>query len=185
MATQTWATFTFENIVINGVDTSKTYTLTKIPLSGITRIICNGTDRLHKNIDTNLPYSEPTRVDKTLFTNSYAEKVLDNVFYGDYGIAVYYYYNTTYTKVIGFDLTFEVPASVSIDIEEDDDVAGGWVAYDTLNWNNITTLSVMADETTNSITFTSDKETKTYTKSPFGYDLGVNAFNLTVKGRVY
>lgn len=177
-------TYTFENIVINGVDTSKTYNASNLPVRGVTRIICNGTDRLHKNVNTDLPYQEAPTSIKVDFTTKYARDVLALIDYYTSGISISLIMDGTYT-VTGFDLTFDVPAKVYVDIHEDDPVAGGWVAYDTIDWNNVTTLSVRTDETTNSITFASNKGTVTYTRSASYYELGVYEFNLTVKGRAY
>ena len=76
------ATYTFENIVINGVDTSKTYNDSNLPVNGVKRIICNGEDKLHKNVNTTIQDLVVTMWG-TNFIEEYKTKVLDKVTMGD------------------------------------------------------------------------------------------------------
>lgn len=185
------ATYTFENsIVINGVDTSKTYNDSTLPLRGVKRIICNGEDKLHKNVNTTIANTTST-LWSTDWIEEYKTNVLDKVTLGDGVKSIHYIKDGETLK--GFTIEFEMPATFSYEVSENDTVnGGGWVTYafDTVKnalivnlefigtpgW--LDTLQIRATNTEGGIIY--DK-----TIEPNMYDLGMSNIEFVVKGRVY
>lgn len=180
------ATYTFENIVINGVDTSKTYNDSTLPLRGVKRIICNGEDKLHKNVNKTL-YDRVVTSWGTLFIENYKKEVLDKVNLNEDGVKSIHYIKDGETFK-GFTIEFEMPATFSYEVSENDTVAGGWVSYasDTVknalivqfefDWQD--KLQIVATNTEAGIIYNKTIE-------PSFYDLGMSDLKFTIKGRVY
>lgn len=184
------AAYTFENIVINGVDTSKTYNDSTLPIRGVKRIICNGEDKLHKNVNTTI-IDNTTTLWSTNWLEAYKTNVLDKVTLGDGVTAIHYIKDGETLK--GFTIEFEMPATFSYEVSENDTVAGGgWVTYafDTVKnalivqlefigtpgWQN--TLKIVATNTEGGIIYNKTIE-------PNIYDLGMSDLQFVIKGRVY
>lgn len=185
------ATYTFENIVINGVDTSKTYNDSTLPLRGVKRIICNGEDKLHKNINKKIVNNAPT-LWSTDWVEKYKTNVLDKVNLNEDGVKSIHYIKDGET-LKGFSIEFEIPATFSYEVSEYDTVAGGgWVSYASDIVKNALivmlefigtqgfkyTLQIRATNTEDGIIY--DK-----TIEPDFYDLGMSNVEFVVKGRVY
>lgn len=185
------ATYTFENIVINGVDTSKTYNDSTLPLRGVKRIICNGEDKLHKNVNTTIRNNTST-LWSTDWIEEYKTSVLDKVNLNEDGVKSIHYIKDGET-LKGFTIEFEMPATFSYEVSENDTVAGGgWVTYafDTVNnalivmfefigtpgW--LDTLQIRATNTEDGVVYNKTIE-------PNSYDLGMSNIEFVVKGRVY
>lgn len=185
------ATYTFENIVINGVDTSKTYNDSTLPIRGVKRIICNGEDKLHKNVNTTIINNTAT-LWSTNWVEAYKTNVLDKVNLNEGGVIAIHYIKDGETFK-GFTIEFEMPASFSYEVSENDTVAGGgWVSYasDTVNnalivqfdfvgnpgWQN--TLKIVATNTEGGVIYNKIIE-------PNLYDLGMSDLQFAIKGRVY
>lgn len=184
------ATYTFENIVINGVDTSKTYNDSTLPLRGVKRIICNGEDKLHKNVNTTIR-NNTTTLWSIDWIEVYKTNVLDKVNLNEDGVKSIHYIKDGETFK-GFTIEFEMPATFSYNIEENDTVAGGWVLYasDTVKnaliamfefvgtpgWKD--TLQIRATNTEDGIIYNKTIE-------PSLYDLGMSNIEFVIKGRVY
>lgn len=184
------ATYTFENIVINGVDTSKTYNDSTLPIRGVKRIICNGEDKLHKNVNTTIRDNTVT-LWSTNWIEAYKTNVLDKVNLNENGVtSIHYIKNGNIFK--GFTIEFEMPVTFSYNVNENDTVAGGWVSYasDTVNnalivqfkfigtqdWKD--TLQIVAANTEGGIIYNKTIE-------PRMYDLGMSNIEFVIKGRVY
>lgn len=179
------ATYTFENIVINGVDTSKTYNDSTLPISGVKRIICNGEDKLHKNVNKTISntYSEGWNEE---FLLKYKTKVLEKVIIGDGVKSIEYIYDGT--KLKGFIIEFEMPSMLYYRIEENDTVAGGLVLYDTDTVHNVLTVKLEFNENSAlQITATNTSAGIYYDKTiePDMYDLNIEIIEYEIKGRVY
>ena len=136
-------TYTFEkSIVINGVDTYKlipdslvetteplikTFNDSTLPIRGVKRIICNGEDKLHKNINTTIADTTITSW-STDWIEVYKTNVLDNVNLNEDGVKSIHYIKDGETFK-GFTIEFDIPATFSYEVSENDTVAGGWVTY--------------------------------------------------------
>lgn len=184
------ATYTFENVVINGVDTSKTYNDSTLPLRGVKRIICNGEDKLHKNVNTTIRNNTVT-LWSTEWIENYKTGVLDKVNLNEDGVKSIHYIKDGETFK-GFTIEFEMPATFSYNIEENDTVAGGWVLYASDTVKNVLiamfefvgtpgwkdTLQIRATNTEGGIIYNKTIE-------PRMYDLGMSNIEFVIKGRVY
>lgn len=184
------ATYTFENIVINGVDTSKTYNDSTLPIRGVKRIICNGEDKLHKNVNTTIRDRTLTFW-STKWIEDYKTKVLDKVNLNEDGVKSIHYIKDGETFK-GFTIEFEMPATFSYDVNEDDTVAGGWVSYasDTVNNALIVKLEFVGNpgwKDTLKIVATNTEDGIIYNKTIEAnfYDLGMSNIEFVIKGRVY
>lgn len=184
------ATYTFENIVINGVDTSKTYNDSTLPLIGVKRIICNGEDKLHKNVNTTI--YDPTVTSWSIsWLKNYKTDVLDKVTIGDGVKSIKYTKDGETFK--GFTIEFEMPATFYYSVSEDDTVLGsGWVSYatDTVKNALIVQLEFIGNpgwQDTLQIRATNTEGGIIYNKTiePNGYDLGMSDLQFIIKGRVY
>lgn len=183
-------TYTFENIVINGVDTSKTYNNSTLPLRGVKRIICNGEDKLHKNVNTTIKNNIATSW-SFYWIEDYKTGVLDKVNLNEDGVkSIYYIKNGETFK--GFTIEFEMPATFFYNIEENDTVAGGWVSYanDTVKNALIVMLEFVGNpgwKDTLQIRATNTEGGIIYNKTiePNYYDLGMSNIEFEIKGRVY
>lgn len=184
------ATYTFENVVINGVDTSKTYNDSTLPIRGVKRIICNGEDKLHKNVNTTI-----SNVVTTLWSINWIEDyktgVLDKVNLNEDGVKSIHYIKDGETFK-GFTIEFEMPATFSYNIEENDTVAGGWISYasDTVKNALIVKLEFVGTpgwKDTLQIVATNTEGNVIYNKTiePNMYDLGMSTIEFVIKGRVY
>lgn len=184
------ATYTFENIVINGVDTSKTYNDSTLPISGVKRIICNGEDKLHKNINTTI-YNNTMTGWSTGWMADYKTNVLDRVTLGDGVTSIHYIKDGETFK--GFNIEFEMPSTFSYEVNEHDTVVGGgWVSYASDTVNNALlvqfefvgtpgyrdTLQIRATKPEGGIIYNKTVE-------PKDFDLGMSDIKFTIKGRVY
>ena len=172
------ATYTFENsIVINGVDTSKTYNDSTLPLRGVKRIICNGEDKLHKNVNTTIANTTST-LWSTDWIEEYKTNVLDKVTLGDGVKSIHYIKDGETLK--GFTIEFEMPATFSYEVSENDTVKNALIVnlefIGTPGW--LDTLQIRATNTEGGIIY--DK-----TIEPNMYDLGMSNIEFVVKGRVY
>lgn len=185
------ATYTFENIVINGVDTSKTYNDSTLPIRGVKRIICNGEDKLHKNVNTTIRNNTST-LWSTNWIEEYKTNVLDEVNLNEDGVKSIHYIKDGETFK-GFTIEFEIPSTFSYDVNENDTVAGGgWVSYafDTVNNALIVQLEFVGNpgwKDTLKIVATNTEAGVIYNKtieSNF-YDLGMSNIEFIIKGRVY
>ena len=183
--------YTFENIVINGVDTSKIYKDSTLPIRGVKRIICNGEDKLHKDVDTTISNNIATSW-STNWMAYYKTNVLDKVNLNEDIVTSIHYIKDGETFK-GFTIEFEIPATFSYEVSENDTVAGGgWVSYafDKVNnaliaqfefvgnpgWQD--TLQIRATNTEGDIIYNKTIE-------PNRYDLGMSNIEFTIKGRVY
>ena len=174
------ATYTFENIVINGVDTSKTYNDSTLPLRGVKRIICNGEDKLHKNVNTTINSSTVAEGWGASFLSRYKTEVLDKVTIGD-GVKSIEYIDDG-TNITGVIIEFDVPTIFSYNIEENDTVAGGLVHYASDAVKNVTMVKLYFNEN-NALEITATNYYKTV--EPTFYDLNVENIRFEIKGRVY
>ena len=183
--------YTFENIVINGVDTSKIYNDSTLPIRGVKRIICNGEDKLHKNVNTKLDDPVETQW-STLFIENYKKTVLDKVNLNEYCVtSIHYIKDGEIFK--GFTIEFEIPVTFYYSVSEDDTVlGGGWVSYtdDTVENALIVQLEFVGTQgwqDTLKISATNTEGVIIYNKTiePNGFDLGMSEFQFTIKGRVY
>lgn len=180
------ATYTFENIVINGVDTSKTYNDSTLPLRGVKRIICNSEDKLHKNVNTRIRNATAT-VWGTHWIEEYKTNVLDNVNLNEDGVKSIHYIKDGET-LKGFTIEFEIPATFSYEVSENDTVAGGLITYESdtvknalivkLEFIGTVTLQIWATNTEGGIIYNKTIE-------PNFYDLGMSNIEFKIKGRVY
>lgn len=177
------ATYTFENAVINGVDTSKTYNDSTLPVRGVKRIICNGEDKLHKNVNTTIlnDNAQGWGVD---FVSKYRTEVLDKVTLGDGVKSIGYRADGT-----GFTIEFDIPSLLYYNIEENDVVAGGLVNYVTDTVKNVLTIKFefINNGGALQITATNSEAVVFYDKTiePDIYDLNINIIEFCIKGRVY
>lgn len=174
------ATYTFENIVINGVDTSKTYNDSTLPLRGVKRIICNGEDKLHKNVNTTITSSSFAEGWGASFLSRYKTEVLDKVTLGD-GVKSIEYIDDG-TNIIGLIIEFDVPTIFSYYIEENDTVAGGLVHYASDAVKNVTMVKLYFNENS-ALEITATNYYKTI--EPTFYDLNIENIRFEIKGRVY
>ena len=174
------AIYTFENIVINGVDTSKTYNDSTLPLSGVKRIICNGEDKLHKNVNTTINSSSDAEGWGASFLSRYKTEVLDKVTIGD-GVKSIEYIDDG-TNLTGVIIEFDVPTIFSYNIEENDTVAGGLVHYASDAVKNVTMVKLYFNEN-NALEITATNYYKTV--EPTFYDLNIENIKFIIKGRVY
>ena len=174
------ATYTFENAVINGVDTSKTYNDSTLPLRGVKRIICNGEDKLHKNVNTTINSSSVAEGWGASFLSNYKTEVLDKVTIGD-GVKSIEYIDDG-TNLTGVIIEFDVPTIFSYNIEENDTVAGGLVHYASDAVKNVTMVKLYFNEN-NALEITATNYYKTI--EPTYYDLNVENIGFEIKGRVY
>ena len=186
------ATYTFENsIVINGVDTSKTYNDSTLPLRGVKRIICNGEDKLHKNINTTIR-NDTASSWSTDWIEDYKTSVLDKVNLNEDGVKSIHYIKDGETFK-GFTIEFEMPATFSYEVSEYDTVVGGgWITYASdivknalIVWlefigtpGKLDTLQISATNTEGGVIYNK-------TIKPDFYDLGMSNIEFVVKGRVY
>ena len=185
------ATYTFENIVINGVDTSKIYNDSTLPLRGVKRIICNGEDKLHKSFNTTI-YDTTATLWSTNWIEVYKTNVLDKVNLNEDGVTSIHYIKDGETFK-GFTIEFEMPATLSYEVSENDTVVGGgWVTYASDTVKNVLTVSFDFGGTgswqdTLQIRATNTGGDIIYNKTiePNGYDLGMSNIEFTIKGRVY
>lgn len=184
------ATYTFENAVINGVDTSKTYNDSTLPLRGVKRIICNGEDKLHKDINKTIRNNTAT-LWSTNWIEKYKTGVLDKVNLNEDGVKSISYIKDGET-LKGFTIEFEIPATFSYEVSENDTVAGGMVTYESDIVKNV--LIVMLEFIgahgwldTLQIRATNTEDVVVYNKTiePYMYDLGMSNIDFVVKGRVY
>lgn len=185
------ATYTFENIVINGVDTSKTYNDSTLPLSGVKRIICNGEDKLHKNVNVTI---DTHAISQIVWGSAWLEAYVENVLYSlnkDDHCVTSKEIITIGDVLHGFSIEFEKPATFYYSVEENDEVAGGWVSYDSGTVNNVSYINVEFITTgvgsgyeTLEITFNRDSSTKIVIEAGM-YELGMADFKFEIKGRVY
>ena len=169
------ATYTFENIVINGVDTSKTYNDSTLPLSGVKRIICNGEDKLHKNVNKTINSSTVAEGWGDSFLSKYKTNVLDKVTIGD-GVKSIEYIDA------GVIIEFEVPTIFYYNIEENDIVAGGLVHYTSGSVKNVTMVKLYFNEN-NALEITATNYYEIV--EPTFYDLNIENIGFDIKGRVY
>lgn len=178
------ATYTFENIVINGVDTSKTYNDSTLPLRGVKRIICNGEDKLHKNVNTTLSSNNIYGWGYS-WLSQYKKNVLDKVTLGD-GVKSIEYIDDG-TNINGFIIEFDIPATFSYNIEEDDTVAGGLVSYASDTVNNAIKVKLEFSVSALQITATNNEAVVYYDKTikPDFYGLSISETKFIIKGRVY
>ena len=185
-------TYTFENIVINGVDTSKTYNDSTLPLRGVKRIICNGEDKLHKNVNTTIR-DNTTTLWSINWIENYKTNVLDKVNLNEDGVKSIHYIKDGETFK-GFTIEFEMPATFSYGVSENDTVSsgGGWVSYasDTVKNALIVKLEFVANpgwQDTLQIVATNTEGGIIYNKTiePNFYDLGMSSIEFVIKGRVY
>ena len=174
------ATYTFENIVINGVDTSKTYNDSTLPLMGVKRIICNGEDKLHKNVNTTINSSTVAEGWGASFLSRYKTEVLDKVTLGD-GVKSIEYIDDG-TNLTGVIIEFDVPTIFSYHIEENDTVAGGLVHYASDAVKNVTMVKLYFNEN-NALEITATNYYKTV--EPTFYNLNIENIGFDIKGRVY
>lgn len=174
------AYYTFENIVINGVDTSKTYNDSTLPLRGVKRIICNGEDKLHKNVNTTINSSTVSEGWGASFMSNYKTNVLDKVTIGD-GVKSIEYIDDG-TNLTGVIIEFDVPTIFSYYIEENDTVAGGLVHYASDAVNNVTMVKLYFNESS-ALEITATNYYKTV--EPTFYDLNIENIRFEIKGRVY
>ena len=174
------ATYTFENIVINGVDTSKTYNDSTLPLRGVKRIICNGEDKLHKNVNTTINSSSVAEGWGVSFLSKYKTEVLDKVTIGD-GVKSIEYIDDG-TNLTGVIIEFDIPSLFYYNIEENDTVAGGLVHYASDAVKNVTMVKLYFNENS-SLHITATNYDKTI--EPNTYDLNIENIGFEVKGRVY
>ena len=130
------ATYTFENIVINGVKTTYLsdsvagssgklevpimFNDSTLPLRGVKRIICNGEDKLHKNVNTTIRNSTAT-LWSTDWIEEYKTNVLDRVNLNEDSVKSIHYIKDGET-LKGFIIEFEMPATFSYEVSEDDTV---------------------------------------------------------------
>lgn len=202
------AYYTFENIVINGVDTYKfndpwaeesgllikkpiSFNDSTLPLRGVKRIICNGEDKLHKNVNTTIQNNTAT-LWSTDWIEVYKTNVLDKVNLSEDGVTSIHYIKDGETFK-GFTIEFEMPATFSYEVSENDTVAGGgWVSYasDTVNNALIVQLEFVGNpgwQNTLKIVATNTEDGVIYNKTiaPSMYDLGMSDLQFTIKGRVY
>lgn len=174
------ATYTFENVVINGVDTSKTYNDSTLPLRGVKRIICNGEDKLHKNVNTTINSSTVAEGWGASFLSRYKTEVLDKVTIGD-GVKSIEYIDDG-TNLTGVIIEFDVPTILFYNIEENDTVAGGLVHYASDAVKNVTMVKLYFNEN-NALEITATNYYKTI--EPTFYDLNIENIKFEIKGRVY
>ena len=184
------ATYTFENVVINGVDTSKTYNDSTLPLRGVKRIICNGEDKLHKNVNKTIKNNTVTLWSIDWIEN-YKTGVLDKVNLNEDGVKSIHYIKDGETFK-GFTIEFEMPATFSYNVEENDTVAGGWVSYatDTVKNALIVKLEFVGNpgwKDTLQIVATNTEDGVIYNKTIEAslYDLGMSNIEFVIRGRVY
>lgn len=174
------ATYTFENVVINGVDTSKTYNDSTLPLRGVKRIICNGEDKLHKNVNKTIVSSTVAEGWGVSFLSRYKTEVLDKVTIGD-GVKSIEYIDDG-TNITGVIIEFDVPTIFSYNIEENDTVAGGLVHYASDAVKNVTMVKLYFNEN-GALEITATNYYKTV--EPNFYDLNIENIRFEIKGRVY
>lgn len=174
------ATYTFENIVINGVDTSKTYNDSTLPLRGVKRIICNGEDKLHKYVNTTINSSSVAEGWGVSFLSRYKTEVLDKVTIGD-GVKSIEYIDDG-TNLTGVIIGFDVPTIFYYNIEENDTVAGGLVHYASDSVKNVTMVKLYFNENS-ALEITATNYYKTV--EPIIYDLNIENIGFEIKGRVY
>lgn len=184
-------TYTFENIVINGVDTSKTYNDSTLPIRWFTkRIICNGEDKLHKDADVLITNNNIITSWGTAWCEEFLEKVMPDLDKSNYCVTSKG--RITIDGVVrGIVLEFEKPATFYYYVEEDDTVAGGWVPYESDTVTNVSHVSMEFIPTalgpgyeTLEITFNRQATTKRVIKTDM-YELGLADLRITIKGRVY
>lgn len=178
------ATYTFENVVINGVDTSKTYNDSTLPIRGVKRIICNGEDKLHKNVNTTIRNNNIYGWGYS-WMSQYKKDVLDKVTLGDGVKSIEYIYDVTNIK--GFIIEFDIPAIFYYNIEENDTVAGGLVPYASDTVKNAIKVKLEFSEKGLQITATNNESVVYYDKiiEPDFYGLSISETEFAIKGRVY